>query len=228
MCVYCEEDGRTGRQRCWRGGAEVGSRDKVGVGGTQRNSDPGTTRARRAMAQHPRDEKYGIHQLGFADSVAPANGTVPFYYPSQPSLLPWLSDRDLSLVAPVVVYWVSALFFHVLDVWGESWAWLRPYRIHESAEVKSRNLVSKSSVVTAVLFQQASQTLIGTFFLDDVVQTVDHWARMRKWSPILVQSTLLYMGNTPRAQQFLQTWGPSVIHFAYWWFIPALQLLWAL
>jgi sphinganine C4-monooxygenase len=186
------------------------------------------------MAQHLRGDVYGnhgIHQPGFADTVAPANGTAPFYYSSEPSLLPWLSDKDLSLAAPIAAYWIFSLFFHTLDVWGENWAWLRPYRIHESTEVKSRNLVSKSSVVIAVIFQQAIQTLLGLLFLENegaAAQMVDHWARMRRLSPTLVQATLLYMGDPLRAQQFLQTWGPSIIHFIYWWFIPAVQLLWAL
>lgn len=173
-------------------------------------------------------EDHGIYQPGFADSVAPANGTVPFYFSFESSLLPWLSDKDLSLAAPVAAYWVLSLFFHAIDVWGENWAWLNPYRIHESTEVKSRNLVSKSGVVIAVIFQQAMQTILGALFLEDAAQTVDHWARMRSWCPILIQCTLPYMGDPRRAQQFLQTWGPSIIHFVYWWFIPALQLLWAL
>lgn len=189
------------------------------------------------MAQHPQVDLrgdahenygYGIYHPVFADSVVPANGTVPFYHSYEPSLLPWISDKDLSLAAPIAAYWIFSLFFHALDVWGDNWVWLHPYRIHESAEVKSRNLVSKSSVVIAVTVQQAIQTIIGLLFLDDAAQTVDHSARMRKWSPILVQSTLLYMGDPSRAQQFLQKWGPSIMHFVYWWFIPALQLLWAL
>ena len=186
------------------------------------------------MAQYlPQDayKNFAVYRPEFADSVAPANGTAPFYYLSNASLLPWLSDKDLSLVAPVIAYWILSLFFHALDVWGENWAWLHPYRIHESAEVRSRNLVSKSSVVLAVIFQQAIQTIMGALFLEDesaAAQMVDHWARMRKWSPILVQSTLLYMGDPLRAEQFLRTWGSSILHFVYWWFIPAVQLLWAL
>ncbi len=194
--------------------------------------DSGATRTwtRKLMVQHLRVDAYedhGIYQPSFADSVVPANGTVPFYYSYEPSLLPWLSDKDLS-PAPVAAYWIFSLFFHVLDVWGVNWAWLHPYRIHESAEVKSRNLVSKSSVLIAVALQQATQTILGVLLLDTDAQNVDHWVRMRNWSPILVQSTLLYMRDPSRAQQFLQTWGPSIIHFVYWWFIPALQLLWAL
>lgn len=173
-------------------------------------------------------EHYEIYQPSFADSIVPPNGTVPFYYSYEPSLIPWLSDKDLSLAAPIAAYWSLSLFFHALDVWGEHWAWLQPYRIHESAEVKSRNLVSKSSVVMAVIIQQVIQTILGALFLEDTAHTVDHCARMRKWSPFLVQSTLLYMGDPSRAQQFLQTWGPSIVHFVYWWLIPALQLLWAL
>jgi sphinganine C4-monooxygenase len=174
------------------------------------------------------EKQHGIYQPGFADTILPPNGTVPFYSSYEPSLLPWLSDKGLSLAAPVAVYWILSLFFHALDVWGEHWAWLRPYRIHESAEVKSRNLVSKSSVVIGVLLQQIMQTILGALFLEEAAQTVDHWARMREWSPILVQSSLLYMSDPLRAQQFLQAWGPSIIHFVYWWFVPALQLLWAL
>ncbi|KAG8759326.1 hypothetical protein FRC14_006166 [Serendipita sp. 396] len=172
-------------------------------------------------------EEPAIYSPEFADTIIPANGTYPFYFSENPSLIAGLSDKSLSLIAPLVAYWVHSLIFHALDVYGTEWAWLAPYRIHESAEVKAKNLVSKSQVVWAVLVQQAIQTILGIIFVDSEETSVDHREKMARMSPILVQSTLLWMGNPHLAQSSLQRWGSSVLYFAYWWAIPTAQILFA-
>ena len=170
-----------------------------------------------------------IYLPKFADSIIPQNGTYPFYYSEQQSILRGVSDKTLSLTAPLIAYWAYSLIFHVLDVYGTDWAWLVPYRIHESAEVTSRNLVSKWQVVQAVFVQQLLQTVLGVLLVDDKSSSViDHTAKMARMSPILVQSALLWLGDPHVAQARLESWGASILYAVYWWFIPAAQILFAL
>ena len=70
-----------------------------------------------------------------------------------------MSDETLALVAPLAAYWIYSAFFQILD--SLPLHWLERYRIHESEEVKARNLASKWDVFVAVLFQQVVQTLLG-------------------------------------------------------------------
>jgi sphinganine C4-monooxygenase len=76
-----------------------------------------------------------------------------------------LSDKHLSLAAPILAYWGLSMLFHPLDV--SQFAWLEKYRLHDSEEVKSRNLTSRADVVWAVFVQQIIQTVLGLVFLDE-------------------------------------------------------------
>ena len=170
-----------------------------------------------------------VYASEFAETIVPSNRTFPFYYSEQPSILPGVSDKTLSVVSPLVAYWALSLVFHALDTWGETSIWLAKYRIHESAEVRSKNLVSKWQVVGGVILQQVIQTLLGVFWVDGEDSALtDHTAKMSRMSPILVQSTLLWTGNPHTAHSVLQAWGPHILHFVYWWAIPTLQLFFAL
>src|SRR6266542_1360466 len=80
----------------------------------------------------------------------------PVYHIPKPQLIDGIPDHFLTIAAPVIGYWYLSLFFHFLDI--SEWKFLDKYRIHESAEVKSKNLVTKSQVVWAVVFQQVIQT----------------------------------------------------------------------
>lgn len=169
-----------------------------------------------------------IYLLEFADRIVP-NATYPIYYTEKLELVPGIPDKILSLIAPLVSYWVLSLTFHVLDTYGENWKWLTPYRIHESAEVRSKNLVTKWQVVKAVIVQQTIQTILGVLLLENEDATAtDHAAKMARMSPIIVQSTLLWFGNPLLAQSRLESWGPTILYIVYWWAIPVLQMLFAL
>ena len=76
-----------------------------------------------------------------------------------PPLLPFMSDIWLSVVAPVVVYWVVSLFFHAvdtLDLWPQ-------YRLHTPEEILRRNPASRYEVARDVIIQQVIQMLAGAF-----------------------------------------------------------------
>lgn len=75
----------------------------------------------------------------------------------QPDLISWLPDFWLSLILPVIVYWVESLFFHIIDVLD-----LFPqYRLHTPDEITQRNHASRYEVARDVVLQQAIQVATG-------------------------------------------------------------------
>lgn len=69
----------------------------------------------------------------------------------------WISDFWLSLVLPVVVYWLMSLSFHVVDVID-----LFPqYRLHTPDEIARRNHASRYEVARDVVIQQLIQVVTG-------------------------------------------------------------------
>lgn len=82
-------------------------------------------------------------------------------------LVPGLADKYLALVLPILAYWLTSGFFHVIDEYD-----LFPqYRLHTPAEVLKRNHVSRYEVLRDVLLQQVVQTIFGVFlgiFEDDI------------------------------------------------------------
>ncbi|KAH9479614.1 Sphingolipid C4-hydroxylase SUR2 [Psilocybe cubensis] len=142
--------------------------------------------------------------------------SFPFYFSPKPRLLDGISDYALTVVSPLVAYWSLSLFFHYLDM--SDWKWLEKYRIHESAEVKSKNLVSRSHVVWAVIVQQIIQTALGLLWLDSEgsVHTPNHAKELGRIA------TMLYGVLGDR----LSPWALArVSNFVYWWAIPIAQFM---
>ncbi|KAF2815964.1 uncharacterized protein BDZ99DRAFT_484742 [Mytilinidion resinicola] len=74
-----------------------------------------------------------------------------------PPLVSWLKDEYMTLLLPVLAYWVVSMIFHVIDVYD-----LFPqYRLHTPAEVLKRNHVSRWDVFRDVIIQQVIQTIFG-------------------------------------------------------------------
>lgn len=74
-----------------------------------------------------------------------------------PPLLPFISDKYLLLVLPVVVYWAYGLLFH----WFNHKGLFPQYRIHTPAEFEQRNKVSTAEVVHNVATQQLLNLAFG-------------------------------------------------------------------
>lgn len=129
----------------------------------------------------------------------------PFYYSSSPALSPYLSDVHLSLAMPIIAYWGYSLFWHALDQTDI----LARYRLHEPAEVTSRNRASMNQVVYAVLAQHVVQTLLGLAVLDD-----------SRYANVPQDLALLGM-----------SYGPSIgkhgVYYLYWWLFPLVRVLFA-
>lgn len=151
-----------------------------------------------------------------SDGLCPQPSRSPWYYSPRPSLVDGISDHHLALAAPIVAYWSLSLFFHYLDT--RDWKSLQKYRIHDSSEVASRNRVSRSTVILAVIFQQIVQTALGLFWMDaETTAAVDHDAKTAEISRWFA----LVFGQ--------QSFAPdSLSYFVYWWGIPSLQFLFAM
>ena len=74
-----------------------------------------------------------------------------------PSLVPFMDDKTLSLVAPVVAYWVVSLFWHIIDELDV----FPKYRLHTPAEILKRNRAGRWEVARDVVIQQVVQTATG-------------------------------------------------------------------
>lgn len=75
----------------------------------------------------------------------------------KPDLFPFISDLWLSLVLPVVVYWVTSLFFHTIDMLD-----LFPqFRLHTPDEITKRNHATRYEVARDVIIQQIIQVTTG-------------------------------------------------------------------
>jgi sphinganine C4-monooxygenase len=146
--------------------------------------------------------------------------THPFYYSTAPSLLPALSDSLLTVLAPVPAYWLTAAFFQILDLSNASW--LLRHRIHDSAEVASRNRASRLEVFRAVVLQQVIQTALALVWVSEHTARVDHAEGMRSIARVLV--ALLPLGAFDSAAMVVA----PLAYLLYWWAIPAARLLLAM
>ncbi|KIJ61981.1 hypothetical protein HYDPIDRAFT_115123 [Hydnomerulius pinastri MD-312] len=152
---------------------------------------------------------------------------VPFYFAMRQNLLDGIPDTILALAAPVITYWVMSIFFHCLDISG--WHWLEKYRIHESAEIKSRNRATRSDVIWAVVLQHILQTGLGYYWLSEPphISVSRCMVEMEAVGKTLVR--LVRWAAGPEAgEYFLELRGAEMTHWLYWWGIPAAQVLFSL
>lgn len=75
----------------------------------------------------------------------------------QPDLTPLISDFWISLLVPVVLYWIVSIFFHLIDVYD----CFPQYRLHTPEEITKRNRVSRYEVARDVIIQQVIQVATG-------------------------------------------------------------------
>ncbi|KIY72905.1 sphingosine hydroxylase [Cylindrobasidium torrendii FP15055 ss-10] len=152
-------------------------------------------------------------------TIAPYDcGDTPFYYTCRQRLIEDIPDIYVALAAPVLAYWGLSLVFHYMDT--RDWKWLEKHRIHESAEVKSKNLVTRSQVVIAVVFQHLVQTLLGLVVLDDETAFAPtHQASVNHIASVLAPA----VRGLP-----LESRVHDLAYFVYWWALPSLQLFGAM
>ncbi len=89
-----------------------------------------------------------------------------------PRLVPWLSDFHLSLVLPVLAYWLMSLTFHLISTYNL----FSKYRLHTPEEFKTRNRVTVGEVLRSIIFQQAIQTALG-LWLGYLLEAGDYYGK---------------------------------------------------
>lgn len=146
----------------------------------------------------------------------------PVYYSPKDQLLSFTPDYNLALAAPVIAYWSLSLVFHFLDI--SNWRWLDKYRIHESAEVQSRNLVTIGEVIRAVFWQHVVQTIIGYWWMEElpVGEQVDHTAAMNSMLLSLFNLAKLVAGEKTVSPLF-EKHAHELVYTIYWWAIPVVK-----
>lgn len=171
------------------------------------------------------------HNSTMLSTIIPTALHAPFYHTTRPNLLPFMSDKHLSLAAPVLAYWLYSFFFHFLDT--AQFSYFEKRRIHDSPEVLARNKVTVTQVIKAVILQHVIQTVLGIFWLEDDEAIFrrevmkDHLAAMSNLSPWVADGVLLVLGRRV-GEQVLKRNGEAIVRWMYWWGIPALQMLLAL
>ena len=152
----------------------------------------------------------------------------PIYYSPRPSLLSWVSDKDLSLLAPIVIYWGASLIFHLIDI--SELPYFEKYRIHEPEEVKKRNRVTIRTVIIAVVIQQIVQTGLGLYWLDeaDSIREVfrDHRRDLQVYAEWISRAAFAILGPK-NGNKVLRYCGAELTSWTYWWGIPNVQFVWA-
>lgn len=160
----------------------------------------------------------------FASLVPDGPLSYPLYYSQKSSLLPFVTDKTLSLFLPIICYWIFSGFYMLLD--RSSHPWLEAHRIHESAESKkSRNLASPLAVARSVLIQQALQivvTLIAVKDDDKPIWPEDHRVGMSWIAPYVAKTVLFVLGPSPGSRA-LAAYGKPMVYFTYWYGVPILQ-----
>lgn len=149
---------------------------------------------------------------------------LPVYIAARDEVVPGLSDKTLSIIAPVVTYWAFSLFFTLLD--HLNWDCFERHRIHEPEEIKRKNRVSVREVLVAVIVQHVIQ--MGTayvWFSEDEVQ-VDHAADLNRWGVKVATAVMTVLGPKTGAQ-VMARYGEQMTGLVYWWAIPALRFAWA-
>jgi hypothetical protein len=163
--------------------------------------------------------------------ITPSTLDPPFYHTTRASLFTSISDKHLSLLAPIVIYWALSLTFHALDT--AKLPYFEARRIHESPETLSRNKCTVAEVVKAVVLQQVVQTILGLLWLESDEEILhrevlkDHLGAMARLTPTVADGVLLLLGKRS-GEQLLRSHGASLVRFVYWWGIPAAQLMFAL
>ncbi|KAG2110323.1 fatty acid hydroxylase superfamily-domain-containing protein [Suillus discolor] len=152
---------------------------------------------------------------------------IPFYFSLRQSIFDDIPDTYVALGAPVLAFWLMSLMFYCLDISG--WRWLDKYRIHESEEVKSRNLATPWEVARAIIFQNVMQILVGFAWLTEppAISVARCQSEMEGLGRTLVFVVPGLFGEET-GMKILEQWGPGMTHWLYWWGIPAAQIFLAM
>ena len=161
-------------------------------------------------------------------TLTPTEPHYPFYHPTGPSVLPFMTDKVFSLLAPIVAYWVFSLVWHAIDT--AEMPYFEEYRIHESEEVLSRNRATVRQVIQAVVLQQVIQTALGWVWLESEEEILkrevwrDHTKDMQGLAGVLGSGLQLVLGERTALSAARLLGGERITGWVYWWGVPLLQM----
>ncbi|WFD45161.1 sphingolipid C4-monooxygenase [Malassezia psittaci] len=151
--------------------------------------------------------------------------TYPFYYQKSARVLDFVSDKDLSLILPLLVYWTTSLAYHALDTWQPRWS--ERYRMHAPEQLSKRNRVKMSRVLQMVVLQHIMQTILGYLVLDDTphlgpyrTDVYPEVAVMQIASCLRQFFTWISGADLSRTADIFTVRGSIAL---YWWGIPWVQ-----
>lgn len=163
----------------------------------------------------------------FGPSLSPATVEYPFYHLPRLDVVPGLSDKYLSILAPFITYWVLSLVFQVVD-WAALPA-IEKYRIHEPDEVKTRNRVTIRQVICMVLFQQVLQTALGLYWLEDDDERFgpfrDHKGEVVVYKAAIARALRWVLPTNSLVAADQVGWINKAANVSYWWVVPVGQFL---
>ncbi|EGG09714.1 uncharacterized protein MELLADRAFT_77012 [Melampsora larici-populina 98AG31] len=160
------------------------------------------------------------------DLITPNQIKFPIYHFHREEVIPGIGDNVLSFTVPLITYWVVSIFFTLIDYL--QLPFIEKYRLHEPIEVSSRNRVTPTEVIKAVLIQQFIQTALAILVLDETgsILNRDYLSEMKPYA--LPVATLIRIILTPNHAKWVLThYGRDITQWAYWWGVPIIQYLWA-
>jgi len=148
----------------------------------------------------------------------------PVYHVPRHDILPFISDKYLSIAAPVIAYWLVSLVFELVH--RARSPFFEAYRIHEPAEVKSRNKVTRREVFWTVIAQQLVQTLMGILWIEDDPPELgpfrDHAADLDAYERVTRRLAIAALGRGI-GSSLAREHGRKLAEWAYWWAVPAVR-----
>ncbi|KAG8528965.1 uncharacterized protein KY384_006654 [Bacidia gigantensis] len=116
----------------------------------------------------------------------------------RPALIPWISDKTLTVVSPIIAYWLLSGFFH----WIDTKDFFPQYRLHTPAEILKRNRASRWEVFRDVIIQQVVQMLTGMLlnltepddFIGKDQYDIAVWARRIRLAERAIPNVLSWIG----------------------------------
>jgi len=139
------------------------------------------------------------------DHLIPPNFLTPFYYTSRPRWCPYMSDKSLALLAPIIAHWFLILLYRMF--------------LH-SSEGDRHTL--KRQAVRLMAEIQIVQTLFGWVWLTRFGNKEGPRDPAGEMQVVgrLFGSILPSLVGKEHAQEFLNRHGENLIQFGYWWAIP--------
>ncbi|UZJ56697.1 hypothetical protein CBS101457_006017 [Exobasidium rhododendri] len=162
-------------------------------------------------------------------SQLPMSFSYPFYFRQTISMLPFVSDKYLSLLLPIAIYWAASLWYLFLDT--SRFAFFEKFRLHEPQEVQKRNRVGAKKVILMVFVQQIFQTMVGLLVLEgeevsrlEIFQ--DHKVNVDAIG-VKVAKMAINVAGLSNGVKLMHLMGPNIANWIYWWGIPLVQFMWA-